>query len=171
MHDTDIYGNLCDGITDDAISLDGNAANMRVWNNTIVRSQTGISITPILIGPVYIFRNVIYEPELHWTGACRWVKGGESSTGYVYFYHNTVVLDDRVAEADGKDCPVNYGLSTGQGRGSNSINVFVKNNIIETDGPVASPDQSIPWPKMDYDLIYNHYSDPGGSAFRNYWMR
>ena len=100
IQDTDIYRNYCDGITDDAISLDGNAANVRVWENIIVRSQTAISITPVFIGPVYVFRNVIYQPERHWTSACRWIKGGEGGAGYVYFYHNTVVLDDRNAEAD-----------------------------------------------------------------------
>ena len=160
--DTDMYNNWCEGATDDGISLDGSGTNVRVWNNTILRSMVGLSVAPIVIGPTYIFRNVFTEPENHWANACSWIKGGEGSTGNVYFYHNTVVYDNLVAEGDGLDCPHTRGFGLAQGSGSASTNVYSLNNIIELDGTVTSTKTKVP--TMDYDLSYNPMAN--GAKFR-----
>ena len=44
--DSDIYDNVCVNATDDAISLDGGAKNVRVWGNHITGSMVGIVSRP-----------------------------------------------------------------------------------------------------------------------------
>ncbi len=170
LRDMDIYRNRIQGATDDAISLDGNSANVRVWENEISRANIGISVAPVIIGPAYIFHNVFRDPEIHWIGVNRWVKGGEDGTGQVYFYHNTVVYDNLLVgstfpNGSGKNSPANYGYSLGAGSGQQSRNVHSLNNIIEVNGPVCV--EKFAEPIMDYDLIYNPISNP---SYRPYWI-
>jgi hypothetical protein len=87
--DTDVSDNVCDGATDEGIELDGGNANVRVWGNTIRKTNIGFSVTPVFYGPVYVFRNVVSDLQDHWIGSCVGVKDGESGTGAVFFYHNT----------------------------------------------------------------------------------
>jgi len=122
--DTDVYENYCEGATDEGIEIDGGNANIRVWANTIVGANIGFSITPVYYGPVYVFRNVVYNLRDHWVGSCGLVKDGESGAGAVYFYHNTFY------SVDGQGCKgyakgfVKYGGDDAQ------ANVVIKNNII-----------------------------------------
>jgi hypothetical protein len=92
--DTDISNNYCEGATDEGIELDGFNMNIRVWGNTIRRSNLGFSITPVFVGPVYVFRNTYYDPQQFWVNSCIAVKSGVGGQGYVYFYHNTFYLSD-----------------------------------------------------------------------------
>jgi len=86
--DTDIYNNLCQNSTDDGIEVDGVDMNVRVWNNIISGSNVNMSLAPVIVGPAYIFRNVVYDTTIHWTDAVG-PKTAESGTGDTFFYHNT----------------------------------------------------------------------------------
>lgn len=56
----DIYGNEFMNGADDAFEVDGNASNIRIWGN-VVHNVGGISAASPCYGPVYVFRNVIYD--------------------------------------------------------------------------------------------------------------
>jgi hypothetical protein len=78
----DIYANEMSVCTDDGIETDHCEFNIRVWGNRIFNVSHGITSQPSRGGPVYIFRNVIYNAtyspfKLH-----------NHTTG-VYIFHNT----------------------------------------------------------------------------------
>jgi hypothetical protein len=122
--DTDVSDNYCDGATDEGIELDGGNANVRVWNNTVVRANGGFSVTPVHYGPVYVFRNVVRDLADHWIGSCFGVKDGEGGTGAVYFFHNTFTVPD------GAPCDNLMRGAAKYGSGSAQANVVFKNNVL-----------------------------------------
>jgi len=57
----DLYNNEISECSDDGIECDNGAQNIRVWNNRITSVFQGISTQPVYGGPVYIFRNALYN--------------------------------------------------------------------------------------------------------------
>ncbi len=57
----DFYGNDVLWGGDDGIELDFSERNVRAWDNRFGNVGMGISFQPIWGGPVYVFRNVIYN--------------------------------------------------------------------------------------------------------------
>ena len=159
---SDIYDNVCVNATDDAISLDGGARNLRVWGNHITSSLVGVSIAPILVGPVYIFRNVIEDPQQHWGKTCAFFKLGEGGTGAVYVIHNTFYAADRFLSSSGKVCLRIDGL--GNYANGTSANVHSFNNIWEFDGRAISDDGHMP--TVDYNLYYDWNTEASGCFAR-----
>jgi hypothetical protein len=80
----DLYGNDVRQMTDDGMELDYSRRNVRCFDNRFTDVYQGISVQPVYGGPVYAFRNAIYnvvaEPfKMH------------NSPSGVLFYHNTIV--------------------------------------------------------------------------------
>lgn len=99
----DIMDCVIDG-ADDAIELDGNAANVRFLRNRVTNTRGGISMAPPLVGPLYVIGNVVHDlqtghatiegqPELvTFHGQPFKLNVGDTTrAGSVYFYHNTCV--------------------------------------------------------------------------------
>jgi hypothetical protein len=83
---SDIYSNDVEASTDDGIEADYADTNVRIFRNRITNAFSGISAQPSNGGPVYIFRNVIYNVlyspfKLH------------NDTAGVLIFHNTSALD------------------------------------------------------------------------------
>lgn len=58
----DFYGNDITNMGDNCIETDGGAHNIRVFDNRCFNSISGaLSATPLLGGPVYFFRNLVYN--------------------------------------------------------------------------------------------------------------
>jgi hypothetical protein len=80
----DFYNNDVRQMTDDGTELDYSQRNVRCFDNRFTDVFQGISVQPVYGGPVYAFRNSIYnvvaEP----------FKMHDSPSGAL-FYHNTVV--------------------------------------------------------------------------------
>ena len=57
----DIYNNYIANIGDDAVEPETNAINWRVWNNTIRQSLSALSMGPASYGPIYYFKNSIWN--------------------------------------------------------------------------------------------------------------
>jgi hypothetical protein len=142
--DTDIYNNECIGATDEGIELDGGNMNIRVWNNRIHRANLGFSVTPVIYGPVYVFRNLIYDFDQAWTG-CIGIKSGvgggtDDDRGYSYFYHNTFSLAN-MGRVDGNTPLPRCGALTITARGTGYTSApEVK---IVGGGPSASGAQAV----------------------------
>ncbi|MCE9615587.1 MAG: right-handed parallel beta-helix repeat-containing protein [Lentisphaerae bacterium] len=107
--ETDFYENTVEGCIDDFMELDGFARNVRVFDNYMNRSLSGISLAQALDGPTYLIYNVLANCGMV-TAATREgnygypfkTNGGpdvEAGTGRVYFYHNTAYTEDPESRA------------------------------------------------------------------------
>ncbi|HKW92867.1 MAG TPA: hypothetical protein VJX92_13285 [Methylomirabilota bacterium] len=81
---SDIYNNDIEGSTDDGIEGDYADTNVRIFRNRITNVFSGVSAQPSNGGPMYIFRNAIYNTlyspfKLH------------NDTSGVLIFHNTSV--------------------------------------------------------------------------------
>ena len=80
----DIYGNEISECTDDGIEMDYSEHNTRCFDNRLTNVFQGISIQPIHGGPVYVFRNAMYNVT------AETFKMHNNPSGGI-FYHNTSV--------------------------------------------------------------------------------
>ena len=80
----DFYGNEISECTDDGIEMDYSEHNTRCFDNRLTNVYQGISIQPIHGGPVYVFRNALYNV----TGET--FKMHNAPSGGLFF-HNTSV--------------------------------------------------------------------------------
>jgi hypothetical protein len=80
----DFYNNEISECTDDGSEMDYSQRNVRCFDNRFTNVYQGISVQPVFGGPVYVFRNALYnvvaEPfKMH------------NSPSGALFYHNTIV--------------------------------------------------------------------------------
>jgi hypothetical protein len=134
-YDTDIYGNLVQGVMDDGLELEGGDRNVRVWNNFLTQTGTGIASTVNAVGPLYLFRNVYDKSRMLYLASFDgddrgpfFKSGSQDSTigdGRRYVFHNTSLQARDPSAANG------LGASGGiQGTGSAPMtNTVSRNNI------------------------------------------
>jgi hypothetical protein len=133
-YDSDIYGNVVQGVMDDGIEAEGGNRNVRIWGNYIDQAGTGIATTVASIGPVYIFRNVYNRSRMRYLlpydqdDRGPFFKSGSDSSvgnGRRYVFHNTSLQPT--------DSSASFGLGAGsglQGTGSNPLTSTVSRNNI-----------------------------------------
>jgi hypothetical protein len=80
----DFYGNEISECTDDGIEMDYSEHNTRCFDNRLTNVFQGISVQPVHGGPVYVFRNAMYNIGMET------FKMHNHPSGAV-FYHNTSV--------------------------------------------------------------------------------
>jgi len=80
----DFHNNDCSECTDDGMEMDYSEHNTRSFNNRFTNIFQGISVQPVFGGPVYIFRNALYNIGLEP------FKMHNSPSGALMF-HNTCV--------------------------------------------------------------------------------
>ena len=83
---SDFYNNDIEASTDDGIEADYSDTNVRVFRNRITNAFSGISAQPAHGGPLYVFRNAIYNVgyspfKLH------------NDTAGVLIFHNTSMVN------------------------------------------------------------------------------
>ncbi|HUT36245.1 MAG TPA: right-handed parallel beta-helix repeat-containing protein [Planctomycetota bacterium] len=82
----DFYGNEISECTDDGIEMDYSERNTRCFDNRLTNVYQGISTQPVWGGPVYIFRNALYNVGLET------FKMHNAPSGCLFF-HNTSVKE------------------------------------------------------------------------------
>jgi hypothetical protein len=142
---SDINDNYCENATDDGIELDGEIPNVRVWGNMLVGTMVGFSVTPVREGPAWIFRNVVYKLVNRWEPDCYWIKQGQDSTGWSYFYQNTFYS---VANS----CSTGKSSGPASGDAPRTANVILRNNIINAYNRVYSYEK-FDVANTDYNLL------------------
>jgi len=80
----DFYGNDISECTDDGVEMDYSEHNTRCFDNRFTNVFQGISVQPVHGGPVYIFRNALYNVGMET------FKLHNGPSGAI-FYHNTSV--------------------------------------------------------------------------------
>jgi hypothetical protein len=82
--DIDFHNNEISEMTDDGVELDYSERNVRCFSNRFTNVYQGISTQPVFGGPIYVFRNAIYNVVLEP------FKTHNSPSG-VLLFHNTIV--------------------------------------------------------------------------------
>lgn len=137
---SDIHNNDIEVSTDDGIEGDYSDTNVRIFRNRITNAFSGISAQPANGGPLYIFRNVIYNVlyspfKLH------------NDTAGVVILHNTSVLDG-----------IPWHIEPG---GESVTHVVTRNNLfIGTAGPALRSTGAMI--RCDFDS--DGYGGAGGSG-------
>src|SRR5208337_755599 len=80
----DIHHNDVSECLDDGCDMDYSERNTRLFYNRFTDVFQGISVQPVFGGPVYVFRNVVYDIDVEA------VKMHNSPSGALFF-HNTFV--------------------------------------------------------------------------------
>jgi hypothetical protein len=89
----DIYGNDIHMSNDDIMETDGGVHNVRVFENRgINAAQGGYSSQPVFGGPIYFFRNILYNVP---TGVA--FKFSAKPAG-MFVYHNTIIAEQTVRD-------------------------------------------------------------------------
>jgi hypothetical protein len=107
----DFYGNDISNMGDNCIETDGGARNIRVFRNRCFNSAAAaLSVQPAFGGPVYFFRNIVYNTP---SGSLKYIEG---SAG-VLTYNNTII---------------------GEGSAGPVSNAHFRNNLILAQGALES---------------------------------
>ena len=97
-YDSDVYGNIVQGVMDDGLEIEGGDRNVRIWGNYISQTGTGIASTVDSVGPLYIFRNVYDQSRMRYSVSTDqddrgpFFKAGTDTSvgnGRRYVFHNT----------------------------------------------------------------------------------
>jgi hypothetical protein len=86
----DIHNNDITKMVDDGIEVDGTLSNTRIYLNRVFNVRAGISASPVVGGPCYIFRNLIYNLE------STALKFARSPAGIVAFNNTSVSRSSQV---------------------------------------------------------------------------
>jgi len=94
-NETDFYENQSYNNGDDGIETDGRCANVRLWSNVFHDTLSGISLAPVIDGPVYCLRNQIYlagagHSQAGYTAIPFKFNSSDGASGAIYLLHNTV---------------------------------------------------------------------------------
>ncbi len=163
----DIYNNLIYKAGDDGISVDGNGANIRVWNNTIHDVLVGISFAPVVKGPAYAIRNVIYNTgygnSIYRGMSFKFNSSGYGKSGKMYLFHNT--CDAAMPGVDGIEFKVPGNWNKVYSRNNAFTGTRYALSYLYGDG-----DRTL---DMDYDNLYTKdssmfvYWTPGSHHYSN----
>jgi hypothetical protein len=153
FRDAEIYGNMFIYANDDGIELDGGQMNIRVFQNKFEGSLCGVSTGPCLLGPSYIFKNLIVnladEEGLSYSA----FKNGHGlfDRGISYFFNNTVLARGGYGHYNNnKDGLAAHG---------SELRGVTRNNILHCSRDLFSGSVFKRGNDFDYDLIYS--DNPG----------
>ena len=145
--DASIYGNMFAFGNDDGIELDGGQMNIRLFYNKIEGFYCGVSTAPCLLGPSYIFRNLIVNLADEYN-ACNFAFKNiysKCGSGRIFFFNNTVYTNGSGFSRYSTKDEIPSDLQKGTSR--NNILYCAENHIYPTMFKRKSD--------FDYDLIYS----------------
>ena len=157
--DCDIYGNYIAFGQDDGIELDGGGANVRFHNNRITNFYSGISAAGIMVGPAFVYNNVIHNLRDSTDYSNLHIKNGTDpktakAEGIINIFYNTFF-----AESGRRD----YGIAA-----VGYYNAVTANNVI-VGGQLSRPQVKNYAPSenfccvssYDYDILGNWRAEGG----------
>jgi len=139
----DIYNNDISNVHDNCIEADGAMHNIRVMRNLCANSaEHSYSLQPILGGPAYFIRNILYNsPD---AGS---IKFSETPAGGV-FYHNTWIANFSPGQAN----------CARPGCGSVGKNIELRNNLFlrqRSTAPVFQMSTTTNYSSSDYNGFFD----------------
>jgi hypothetical protein len=157
----DIYNNDVSVVHDNCFEADGSVRNVRVMRNRCFNAPLGaMSPQPILGGPVYFIRNVVYNA---WWGPVK-IHGDPSG---VYYLNNTYVGEFRQLTPM-SNMHLRNNLLLGQGTAPRvlSVDTFTNYSSSDYNGFRPNPEsaEAFAWNSPPFEEIRNFYParrDPG----------
>lgn len=108
-NEIDFYENVIDGCIDDFLEADGFARNVRIFDNIMNRSLSGISLAQALDGPTFVLYNTLAncgvvpaaQREENYGYPFKTNGGAQADVGSgpMFFYHNTAHTTDPQSRA------------------------------------------------------------------------
>ena len=150
--DSDIYGNMLAFANDDSTEMDGGQMNTRFFGNRIESCYVGLSLAPCIVGPSYVYQNLMFNQGDDRNSCFSIVKLGGGTTyskGKSFFFNNTIHGKGNGLTSVGFGSDDNRSMFLGQTR----------NNIIHTTNPNSKYNRTIrdaeqnPWNDFDYDNL------------------
>ena len=140
-----IYDNYVEGSWDDGFEIEGLSVNTGFWGNTADNTgHMGIGLAPTFIGPIYVFRNIFIDV------LDAGFKVGNSATGTIYLYHNTLYTGANGIGFYGNNAKAN--------------NIITRNNIIRVGRyTIECSDPDPAWGRCDFD--YDNLYSTSASKF------
>jgi hypothetical protein len=155
-NETDVYGNRVYNVGDDGVQVDGWCSNVRLWDNTFHDVLVGMSFAPIVEGPVYAIRNLIYRFGLgntdHAGDSFKFNSSSSDKSGPIYLIHNTAVA----VKPDSIGLDLNNGSSGGWEMLYSRNNIWVGPNYALRNRSVDQPvdlDNDNLWNSQNSDLV------------------
>jgi hypothetical protein len=149
----DIYNNIIINMHDDFIEADGGMYNMRVFRNLCLNAGTnGLSTQPLLGGPAYFIRNILYNVP-------KALKHAANPSGVLY-YHNTFIT--KVIGTVGSNYHFRNNLFLGWIPGETLFAVDTFTNYTSSDYNGFRPD-----PEAEYSFIWQSPSFEKISDYNN----
>ena len=164
--DAEVYGNVLAYCQDDGIEMDGGAVNVRVFENRIEETFSGISTAPNLTGPSFVYRNVIHNLRDEFDKNSSAVKagGGSGALGTTHYFFNTFVSNSAFA-------PPAFGIhAVGYGNDADreAYRAVTRNNLFYNSwsGRTAIDEKyGVGGNSFDYDLAGNTGTDDKAGVF------
>jgi hypothetical protein len=108
-NETDFYRNVVENVADDFVEVDGIARNVRVFDNRMNRSLSGVSLAQALDGPTFVVYNVLANCGMVRAAQAEGCEGypfktnggprPEVGSGPIFLYHNTAWTADPESRA------------------------------------------------------------------------
>ena len=153
--DTDVAYNTFSHCNDNGVDAGGSQANTRIYRNRFVKTYAAVATVPVVLGPVYVYRNIAHDLSDRRGVAETFARvggaGGNAPIGLgaQHYYHNTIYGP----AVDGKTAlPVAVmGTSNWGSGGDRYIHLTAHNNIWVTDQAAVVDNH------YSTDPITNHY--------------
>jgi Protein of unknown function (DUF1565) len=168
QQDNDMYDNLLRHIADDSFEPEQQGINWRIWNNRLEYVSTALSTGPLAYGPVYFFRNEIWQLGAAGVGADGSGNKGVGVVGFkysgnsepaarIFVINNTFWTNDPGAD----------GGNQYAGGGPNSERFYLRNNIFRMTrygfaAPSNTPGTADHWDE-DFNFFATTATDRGVS--------
>ena len=173
---SDVYGNMfCYG-QDDIIEFDGAQSNARCFGNRMEQTFCGISVTPNMAGPSYMFNNVIWnlgDGEGNPSVAVKNGGGLAYTKGRTFFFNNTIYTTRNCISGVGYGDTPKTALFLATTRN----NILVSGRTPSAARPEDSPQGSSggdglsisdreknPYSDFDYDMLGNTVTTTGAGV-------
>lgn len=168
QQDNDMHDNLLRHIADDSFEPEQQGINWRIWNNRLEYVSVALSTGPLAYGPVYFFRNEIWQLGSAGVGADGRGNKGVGVVGFkysgnsapaarIFVLHNTFWTSEPGAD----------GGNQYAGGGPNSERFYLRNNIFRVTrygfaAPANTPGTADRWDE-DFNYFATAATDRGMS--------
>ena len=148
--ETDVYENRFFRCGDDGMEADGRGCNIRIWSNTISDVLSGISLAPVMDGPIYVFRNLICRTGAGnnpYPGLSFKFNNSDGISGPIFLFHNTCHAVEEETDGLAIYAPGEW------------ANIYSRNNVWAGTQYAISNENTAQPLDFDYDCLWTTLKD------------
>lgn len=146
----DIYGNVVTEARDDALEMDCDDINMKVWGNVFFENHTALSFSGCEVGPAFVFNNLSFRYfnesyKVH----------GRKASGPMFIYNNTHSALYKGGAEVGKGLELSFTPTT-----AGEDYLVLKNNVFEGTQAARVEEGRPPMPEESFKSDHNCWNGP-----------